>query len=409
MLLASLTAVLSALVGALLGRAGVGKALGAIRALALGASLATVFGVLLPEAVVEVGAAALAPFLGGALLPGIVERAGKHVTAADGHRLALELSYGGLVLHQLGDGLAMGALGAPGAEHAHPSVLVAVFGHTVPIVAAVFIAFATAGGRLVAWRRVGVLGAAALVGVAVTAVPSAASLVSAHHGWVEAAAGGLLLHVVLHDVEAAPAATPVTRAIELVCFGVGAAIPALVGHPEHRPSSMSAGLVELALAAAPALAVGVAVAAAVSARRGAGYLARLDPLLPRVLPLALLGAVVLLAVPALEAGGPWAALLAAAAIAVAAFVVNREVGGLGALARAVVVFAGATAVPFALGRVGIDPTWFGAGAIAALAAVALRVCLIHGVRALFGALLPLHHHASTGEHDQLRRTEIADA
>jgi hypothetical protein len=48
---------------------------------------------------------------------------------------------------------------------------------------------------------------------------------------------------------------------------------------------------------------------------------------------------------------------------------------------------------------GLDPVVLGATAVITLAALILRGALLVGVRALFGALLPLHHH--TDDHGEL--------
>ncbi len=395
-LLASLTAVLSVFVGAALGMVGPGRSLGPIRALALGASLTTVFGVLVPDAVAAGGAPILVPFFVGILLPGLFERFGRSHLRADGESMALELSYAGLVVHQIGDGLAMGAFAGEAHEgHAHWEVLAAVFGHTVPIVAAVVIAFAAARGRAAASLRAVGLAVAAVGGVVVTSADWASSALASHQAWVSALTGGLLLHVVLHGIEVAPPRSAGSRVAELVAFVAGAAVPALVGHEHAGESSHASGadaIAPIALAAAPALAIGLGVAALVSVRQRDGFLSRIDPLLPRVVPFALFGMVALAAFAPHTSTSAWASLVAAAACAVPVYLLDRGTSGLGALARAALVFAAAAGLSMVVDLTGLDPVVLGATAVLTLAALVLRGALLVGVRAVFGALLPLHHH-----------------
>lgn len=401
MLLAALTALISVLVGSALGMVGPGRALGPVRALALGASLATVFGVLIPEALVEGGAAVLAPFFLGLLVPGLFERFGRTHFRADGEVLALEVSYAGLLVHQVGDGLAMGAFSGPDHQgHAHWEVLAAIFGHTVPIVAAVVIAFVAARGRASALFRAFGLAIAAIGGVLVTSSAWASATLSQHQPWVSAITAGLLLHVVLHGIEAAPPRSAAARVIELASFAAGAMVPMLAGH-EHHESGHEPGwhsLLPLALAAAPALTNGLAAAALVSVRRGESFLARLDPLIPRVVPFALFGMIVLAALAPHTNSSAWAVLVAAVACAIPAYLVDRGPSGVRALARAGVVFAVAVGMSLGMGLTGLSPVLLGAAAVVTLLLLVIRGALVIGVRAVFGPLLPLHEHGGEHEH-----------
>lgn len=394
MLPACLTAFVSVLLGAALGMIGPGRALGPVRALALGASLATVFGVLVPEAIVTAGGTVLLPFFLGLLVPGLFERFGRSHLRTDGTALALELSYVGLILHQVGDGLAMGAFSSQDHQgHVHWEVLVAVAGHTVPIVAAVVLAFTELRGRAAATFRAFGLALAAVGGVLLASSGWAAPILREHQTWVSAVTAGLLLHVVLHGIEASPPRSAVARVLELGSFALGAMVPMVLGHEHHEggaPERSFESLLPLALAAAPALAIGLAVAGLVSVRRGESYLARLDPLVPRVVPFALFGMVVVGALA--PAGSAWAILAAGVACAVPAYLVDRGASGVGALVRAGVVFGGAVGASLGLGLTGVDPVVLGATAILTLGAIVIRGALVVGVRALFGALLPLHEH-----------------
>jgi len=212
MLLPTLFGALSVILGALLGLWPGANArwLAPVRALAIGAGLAVVFGALLPEALTALGVAALGPFVVGFAAPLLLERLLGHPPhpgegrAGEGHGskaafVGLELSYFGLLLHQLGDGLTMGAYAGPAHQgHTHFDVFLAIAGHTVPVTAAVALAFAEHRGRRSAAIRSLFLMAPVALGVALTRFGVAERIIEANEGWVSASAAGLLLHVVLH-------------------------------------------------------------------------------------------------------------------------------------------------------------------------------------------------------------------
>jgi hypothetical protein len=207
MVLPALFGALSVVLGALLGLwpgAHV-RWLAPVRAMAIGAGLAVVFAALLPEALSSLGTAALVPFAAGFAAPLLLERVlghPPHPGEGRAHAAAfvgLELSYVGLLLHQLGDGLTMGAYAGPAhGGHAHFDVFLAIAGHTIPVTAAVALAFAEHRGRRSAAVRALLLMVPVVAGVALTRFGVAERYIAANEGWVSAGAGGLLLHVVLH-------------------------------------------------------------------------------------------------------------------------------------------------------------------------------------------------------------------
>jgi hypothetical protein len=211
MLLPVVFGIVSVLLGALLGLWPGARAswLAPVRALAIGAGLAVVFAALLPEALEAKGAVALAPFAAGFAAPMLLERVLGHPphVGEPGVRpaafLGLELSYLGLLLHQVGDGLTMGAYAGPDHQaHPHFDVFLAIAGHTIPVTAAVALAFSEHRGRRSGLVRSVALAIPVLVGVGLTRVGFAEQIISANHGWVSATAAGLLLHVVLHGSHA---------------------------------------------------------------------------------------------------------------------------------------------------------------------------------------------------------------
>jgi hypothetical protein len=97
-------------------------------------------------------------------------------------------------------------------------------------------------------------------------------------------------------------------------------------------------------------------------------------------------------------GSAWAVLVAAAACAIPAYLLDRGVSGLRALVRAGVVFGVAVGLGFGLGLTGLSPVLFGATAIITLSLLVVRGALLIGVRAIFGPLLPLHDHEAHHHH-----------
>ena len=177
------------------------RALSAARVLGALVALAAVGLQLAPEAVAEVGLWALAALAGAFVVPLVIEWVGQRVLASGnmGGDWALELAYVGLLAHQFGDGVALGALGGGHAEHGHGVSLLALGVHAIAMSAVFVLAFRDARGTLHALLRgVGMAAAICAGALGVGLVPTA--LVEASHPWVAAVTAGLLLHVAVHPL-----------------------------------------------------------------------------------------------------------------------------------------------------------------------------------------------------------------
>jgi hypothetical protein len=179
---------------------GRGRLLDAIRTFAVVSSVAVVVGRLIPDAVRVGGPQVLIAVALAFLAPWLIERAAQEDPEHDHpSTMGLELSYWGLMIHKLGDGLALGSFtGEAHAGHHHGDVLTAIAVHSVPVTALITLAFTLAHGRGSGIRRAIGLAVVGSVGVILA---QQTSLGSWTHGepWIEAAVGGLLLHVVTHD------------------------------------------------------------------------------------------------------------------------------------------------------------------------------------------------------------------
>lgn len=208
MLLPVLVAVGSVVVGAAFGllvdRAR--AALAPIRWIAVIAVAVVVLVHLLPEAWEAIGAFALLAFAIGLVLPlGVARvvpkvwrRAGPDGRPSD-EAAGFELGYAALVIHQVGDGLALGTYGGPLHEgHDHGDVLAAIALHTIPVVALFVVAFSAHRGQRATLIRTAGLAIATLAGIAV-AFLGAVPAIRTFEPWVTAVVAGLLLHVVVHD------------------------------------------------------------------------------------------------------------------------------------------------------------------------------------------------------------------
>jgi hypothetical protein len=172
-----------------------------LRLFALVLALSVVFGHLLPEAVEGIGVVrALLVFALGLGLPLALERLfrGRPASSRD---LGLELGFWGLVVHHVGDGLALGAYARLQEQNSggHLDVLLALVAHTVPLVAVVAVAYAQAEGRRGAALRCAALAGASAVGI-FAASGFDAQAVESFQTWLSAAVSGLLLHVAVHDL-----------------------------------------------------------------------------------------------------------------------------------------------------------------------------------------------------------------
>jgi hypothetical protein len=179
---------------------GRGRLLDAIRTFAIVSSVAVVVGRLIPDAIRGGGPLVLIAVAIAFIAPWLIERAAHEDPEHDhSSTMGLELSYWGLMIHKLGDGVALGSFtGEAHAGHHHGDVLTAIAVHSVPVTALITLAFTSAHGRNSGIRRAIGL---ALVGSLGVVLAQQTSLGSWTRGepWIEAAVSGLLLHVVTHD------------------------------------------------------------------------------------------------------------------------------------------------------------------------------------------------------------------
>jgi hypothetical protein len=175
------------------------------------ASLVAALGVallqLLPEALEALGPVALVAFA----LPLLsLLRAAPHSARA----LAVELGFAALLLHQLADGVLLGAYGGMVYPlRPHLGLLAAVALHTVPVAAAIALRFEQRDGRGAALARTAAMAAASLLGILLAGrIPTA--LAQRVDPWASALIAGLLIQTVaqgwLAAVRNAPA--PASRA-----------------------------------------------------------------------------------------------------------------------------------------------------------------------------------------------------
>ncbi len=188
--------------GAVLGLVapGRGRLLDAVRTFAIVSSVAVVVGRLIPDAVGEGGPWVLLAAAASFLAPWLIEQAAHEDPEHDhSSTMGLELSYWGLMVHKVGDGIALGSLtGAAHAGHHHGDVLTAIAAHSVPVTALITLAFTSAHGRKSGIRRAAGLAIAGVIGV-IVAQQTPLSTWAQGEPWIEAIVGGLLLHVVTHD------------------------------------------------------------------------------------------------------------------------------------------------------------------------------------------------------------------
>jgi len=236
-----------------------------VRSFALAAVTITIALHLMPEAVEAAGPWAIAVLVAGLMLPTALGWIGARLGAARaGHAaVAVELTFIGVLAHQVGDGLALGTFAS-----GHWDLMLAIGAHTVPLAAVVAITFADREGRGRAIARATLIAVTPLLGL--TLGRAGAQSVAAAP-WLNAAVSGLLLHVLAHDLPSAHGRSAGIRTIELGAIAAGVALPLLAAdeHVNGLVARVPAMVRELALAAAPALLVGVLAGAAihVAARR----------------------------------------------------------------------------------------------------------------------------------------------
>ena len=192
----------SVAMGALVGliAPGRGRLLDAIRTVAIVSSVAVVVGRLIPDAIGAGGPLVLIAVAAAFLAPWLIERAAHEDPEHDhSSTMGLELSYWGLMIHKLGDGLALGSFtGEAHAGHHHGDVLTAIAVHSVPVTALITLAFTSAHGWRSGIRRAIGLALMGTIGVVLAQQTSLGSWTGGEP-WIEAVVSGLLLHVVTHD------------------------------------------------------------------------------------------------------------------------------------------------------------------------------------------------------------------
>ncbi|MEE3326156.1 MAG: permease [Myxococcota bacterium] len=251
-------------------------ALPPIRTFALVAAVVVVLAQLLPAALGEVGLWALAVFLLALVLPAGFERLARlsrrqraGSEQADASWVAVEFGYFGLLVHRLGDGIALGLFaGTSQAEVFHPGALLALAAHTVPVTAVLVLAYAQRYGTTHAILRALGMALASAVGVLLVDAAPAALLLSAEP-WILAAASGLLLHIIGHDWNADVPATNRHRLVDVLAIVAGlslAFLGVMHGHGDgHSGGAMRetilSALADFTLETAPVLLLGLGIGA----------------------------------------------------------------------------------------------------------------------------------------------------
>lgn len=193
------------------------RALGVVRAFALGAAVAVVLLHLLPDALAVVGPRAFLALLIGVLLPLGIERLFDRRSTARTVELAFEVGFVGLLAHSFADGLALWAVAG------NSAAILALGAHVVPVTTVVVLREVEHRGWGRALARAAALAGATVAGLLAgeaVAVESIASI----QPWITAVASGLLLHVVAHEVAGPPPARVLERTLELAAVVVGVAL-----------------------------------------------------------------------------------------------------------------------------------------------------------------------------------------
>ena len=247
------------------------RALLPIRSFALIAVLLSIVTHILPEAVAVGGGWALLVFAAGLVAPTVLGRvwprpAGRS-PRGEHSLLATELGFIGMLLHQLGDGLALGIFTGPThAGHHHWDVVIGIAAHTVPLAAVLTLTFIAQSGVAKAIARAAALAIATLIGVALSRTGSTAWLTTIGP-WLNALIAGLLVHVLTHDVPS-PLRTRWVRTLELIAIIAGVALTVAVtmgGHHDDGDASaavMLTALRDIAMVAAPLIAILLIIAVA---------------------------------------------------------------------------------------------------------------------------------------------------
>lgn len=163
-----------------------------VQLLAVAAAVGVVLLHLLPHAIEGAGWIVLLAVAVGFGVPTAIERAGR----AQSGRAALvadEIAYAGLIVHSVGDGVALGGYGDDA------WVMLALASHTVPIAALVALRFEALRSRWAGAGRAAGLALATVAGVLLAGVVGAESFERVEP-WMDATVAGLLLHISLHAI-----------------------------------------------------------------------------------------------------------------------------------------------------------------------------------------------------------------
>lgn len=251
--------------------------MGPMRTFGFAAALSVALLHMVPESIEAIGGWAV-PALGlGLILPALLGAAGSALWKA-GHASAeplhveLEAGYAGLLVHKVGDGLALGVyagdLHRTGAAHGFAAALAA---HIVPVVAIVVLTFDSVRGRGSALLRALGLALAGLLGVFLTRSVTPGDMATAH-GWLSAIAAGMLLHVVAHDLTVDLPTSPLGRTVDFVVATLGLLVSVWGGeaHGAHEHGQPAVDLLHVlghwALPVTVLLVAGSLLAALVTSR-----------------------------------------------------------------------------------------------------------------------------------------------
>jgi hypothetical protein len=241
--------------------------IGPLRTFAATAAIAVALTHLLPEAVSELGVPGLIAFAVGLLIPSVlhgVEALAAHTQRGSPAGLALEAGFLGLLLHHVGDGLGVGAYAAlPGGVLQHLDVVLALLAHTVPLVAAVTLAYRKRYGLSSALVRAAALALCSMLGVALSFAIPGDSLAEAS-AWIGALLSGVLLHVVRHDWHEDLPSSEGARFVDLLAGTLGFSLALLGHHDAEHPGlehAFFAALATLASRTAPWLLLGLSLCA----------------------------------------------------------------------------------------------------------------------------------------------------
>ncbi len=243
----------------------VSRATDPIRAFAIVSAGLVAIVVLLPHAVESEGLWGLVAGAAAFAAIPVVERLGAGLfRGLPTQTVRREVGFVGLLLHRFADGVAMRVEGH-GAD-----VLFALGAHEIPIVALVTLAYLDRGLGPALFRVV-LLGASSTLGC--TAVDVLPGALGSLHGYADALAAGILLHIVVHELwEPAPA--PRTHGLDVL----GAALAGLVlwvpsgGEPSH--GAVGGAVLDWLLLTAPAAALGLVTSGIIAALGSPGQVAR---------------------------------------------------------------------------------------------------------------------------------------